>query len=77
MTIPDHRVHEPSTQSDDTATLSRIDELVAAIREVRAGISLAHPLTARDQGLVADLQAELDDHWHVLRRRRSDRYFGV
>jgi hypothetical protein len=68
-------VRRASTRSEDTATISRIDELVAEIRRVRAGISLGHRLSSADQHHLADLQTELDDHWNIMRRRRSDRYF--
>jgi len=65
-----------STRPEDTDTISRIDALVAELRRIRAAVSLAHPLTPADHRRLADLQTELDESWNVLRRRRSNRYFG-
>lgn len=62
---------------DDTRTITRIDELVAEQHRLRTGRSQGHPLTAKDQRQLADLQSKLDHCWELLRRRRSRRYFGL
>ena len=71
-----YRVQEESSRLQDADTISQIDELVAEQHRVRAQVSLANPLTADDRRHLDDLQAKVDEHWSVLRRRRSRRYLG-
>jgi hypothetical protein len=71
-----YRVREESSRLQDIDTIARIDELVTELRQLRAGISLADPLTAAARRRMSDLGTELDELWSAVRRRRSNGYFG-
>ena len=62
--------------NDDTAMVTRIGELIAEGRRVRASVPPGEGLSTEDRRLLAELEAEKDRFWDQLRTRRSRRYFG-
>ena len=53
--------------------LTRVDELVAEEHALRQRGSLSDPERAR----LADIEADLDQCWDLLRQRRARREFGT
>lgn len=62
--------------NDDTVMVTRIGELIAEGRRVRASARPGEGLSTEDRRLLAELETEKDRFWDQLRRRRSRRYFG-
>jgi hypothetical protein len=62
--------------NDDKVLVTRISDLVAEARRVRAGASRGEGLTSEENLLLAELEAQTESCWDQLRRRRSRRYFG-
>jgi hypothetical protein len=61
---------------NDLAVISRIGELVAEARRLRARVPRGEGLTTEDRHSLAELEAKMEECWEQLRRRRSRRYFG-
>ena len=58
---------------EDRTILTRVDELVAEEHTLRQHTSLTDEQRAR----LADIEADLDQCWDLLRQRRARREFGT
>ena len=58
---------------EDRTILTRVDELVAEEHALRQRGSLSD----QEQARLADIEADLDQCWDLLRQRRARREFGT
>jgi hypothetical protein len=62
--------------SDDRSIFSRIDALVAEEHELRAKMASGEISRDAERDRLAELEADLDQCWDLLRQRRAKREFG-
>lgn len=60
----------------DESIFSRIDDLVAEERGLRAKLAGGEISADEEQARLAQLEADLDQCWDLLRQRRAKREFG-
>jgi hypothetical protein len=60
----------------DESIFSRIDDLVAEERDLRAKLAAGEISADEEHTRLAQLEADLDQCWDLLRQRRAKREFG-